>query len=149
MGKARRKRRSFFEPESKTVVNWMDSQHNLGVSLQLIIVDAIHKYGKGDALEVHLSQRDETVEGNITVHAKNPNVILDRIINNDNHLEPTIKEEPQEEEVTVEKEVKVKKEKPVKQKVKSDDKKEVPIEEEDEYNPLDVMFGDANSKLEE
>ncbi|MGX1195712.1 hypothetical protein [Metabacillus sp. SLBN-84] len=58
MSEKKRKRRSFWEPESKKLNDWLDAQSDLGTSLQLIIVDAIHKYGEGDVIKAHLSQRE-------------------------------------------------------------------------------------------
>lgn len=55
---AKRKRRSFWEPESETLKAWLDAQNDLGVSLQLIIVDAMQTYGGGDVIKAHLSQRE-------------------------------------------------------------------------------------------
>lgn len=54
----KRKRRSFWEPESEKVIEWLDAQTDLGTSLQLIIVDAIRQYGKGDVIKAHLTQRE-------------------------------------------------------------------------------------------
>lgn len=54
----KRKRRSFWEPESEQVITWLDAQTDLGTSLQLIIVDAIRTYGKGDVIKAHLAQRE-------------------------------------------------------------------------------------------
>lgn len=54
-----RKRRSFWEPDSKKVVDWINNQTDLGTSLQLIIVDAMHKYGEGDVIKAHLNQREQ------------------------------------------------------------------------------------------
>lgn len=54
----KRKRRSFWEPESETLIKWLDQQSDLGTSLQLIIVDAIRKYGDGDAVKSYLRQRE-------------------------------------------------------------------------------------------
>lgn len=56
--KEKRKRRSFWEPESETIVNWLNQQTDLGTSLQLIIVDAIKKYGNGDVIKAYLTQRE-------------------------------------------------------------------------------------------
>lgn len=58
MSDKKRKRRSFWEPESEKLVEWLDAQTDLGTSLQLIIVDAIHKYGEGDVIKAHLNQRE-------------------------------------------------------------------------------------------
>ena len=55
---AKRKRRSFWEPESEALKAWLDAQNDLGVSLQLIIVDAMQTYGAGDVIKAHLSQRE-------------------------------------------------------------------------------------------
>lgn len=56
--KEKRKRRSFWEPESETIVNWLNQQTDLGTSLQLIIVDAIEKYGNGDVIKAYLTRRE-------------------------------------------------------------------------------------------
>lgn len=58
MSDKKRKRRSFWEPESEKIVSWLNGQSDLGTSLQLIIVDAIHKYGEGDVIKAHLNQRE-------------------------------------------------------------------------------------------
>lgn len=54
----KRKRRTFWEPESERLIAWLDAQADLGTSLQLIIVDAIKKYGEGDVIKAHLKQRE-------------------------------------------------------------------------------------------
>lgn len=54
----KRKRRSFWEPDSEKVVAWLDAQTDLGTTLQLVAVDAIRKYGEGDAIKAHLTQRE-------------------------------------------------------------------------------------------
>lgn len=56
--KSTRKRRSFFEPESKVLADWLAEQNDLGVSLQLIIVDAIRNYGDGDVIQAFLTARE-------------------------------------------------------------------------------------------
>lgn len=53
----KRKRRTFWEPESPAVQEWLANQKDLGMSLQLIIVDAINAYGSGDVIQTHLSNR--------------------------------------------------------------------------------------------
>ncbi|WP_078598408.1 hypothetical protein [Evansella clarkii] len=58
MSGKKRKRRSFWEPDSEKLISWLDEQSDLGTSLQLIIVDAIHKYGEGDVIKAHLNQRE-------------------------------------------------------------------------------------------
>lgn len=58
MSDKKRKRRSFWEPESEKIVSWLNDQSDLGTSLQLIIVDAIHNYGEGDVIKAHLNQRE-------------------------------------------------------------------------------------------
>lgn len=64
MSKKQRKRRSFWEPDSPALIKWLDEQNELGTSLQLIIVDAIHKYGEGDVIKAHLSQREQQYYAN-------------------------------------------------------------------------------------
>lgn len=64
MSKKQRKRRSFWEPDSPALIKWLDEQNELGTSLQLIIVDAIHKYGEGDVIKAHLSQREQQYYSN-------------------------------------------------------------------------------------
>lgn len=54
-----RKRRSFWEPESDRANEWLDAQYDISVSLQLIITDAINKYGTGDAMRAHLRTLEE------------------------------------------------------------------------------------------
>lgn len=53
----KRKRRTFWEPESPAVQEWLANQKDLGMSLQLIIVDAMNAYGSGDVIQTHLSNR--------------------------------------------------------------------------------------------
>lgn len=60
--KQKRKRRSFWEPESASVKTWLDNQTDLGVSLQLIIVDVIQKYGDGDVIRAYLAQREQSID---------------------------------------------------------------------------------------
>lgn len=52
----KRKRRTFWEPESPNVVAWLNAQGDLGMSLQLIIVEAMNKYGTDDVIQSHLRQ---------------------------------------------------------------------------------------------
>lgn len=51
MSEAKRKRRSFWEPNSKPVVDWLENQTDVSRSIQLAIIDTIAKYGTGDAVE--------------------------------------------------------------------------------------------------
>lgn len=55
--KKTRKRRTFWEPESKELQAWLKEQDNLGLSLQLLIVDAMHKYGEGDVIRSLIAQK--------------------------------------------------------------------------------------------
>ncbi|MEK4529806.1 hypothetical protein NST38_30850 [Paenibacillus sp. FSL H8-0104] len=52
-----RKRLSFYESESEEIRNWCKNQSSLGKSLELIIVDAIRNYGKGDVISAYLNFR--------------------------------------------------------------------------------------------
>lgn len=58
MASKKRKRRSFWEPDSPQLNAWLDAQTDLGTSLQLIIVDAIQKYGEGDVIKSYLTRRE-------------------------------------------------------------------------------------------
>lgn len=69
--KPTRKRRSFFEPESRVLAEWLAQQNDLGVSLQLIIVDAIRNYGEGDVIQAFLTAR-ESVTGEPQVTSSLP-----------------------------------------------------------------------------
>jgi len=60
--KKQRPRRTFYEPDQQYIVDWLDSQHNLGTSLQLIITDAIHRYGEGDVIEQYIARRNVAEE---------------------------------------------------------------------------------------
>lgn len=55
--KKNRKRRSFYEPQSKVFNDWLDAQTDLGMSIQLLIADAIETYGSGDAIEAYFRTR--------------------------------------------------------------------------------------------
>lgn len=67
----KRKRRTFWEPESPAVQEWLANQKDLGMSLQLIIVDAINAYGSGDVIQTHLSNR---MNGQVAAPAPAPTV---------------------------------------------------------------------------
>lgn len=51
MSEEKRKRRSFWEPDSEQVVNWINNQSDVSRSLHLAIINTIAKYGEGDAIE--------------------------------------------------------------------------------------------------
>lgn len=75
---SKRKRRSFWEPDSPAIRQWIDAQHDLGVSLQLIIVDALARYGNGDVILAHLAERETQASGLFTIHAEHPERIPER-----------------------------------------------------------------------
>lgn len=54
----KRKRRSFYTPDSKAVAAWIDAQSDLGMSLQIVAVDAMARYGKGDVVKAYLKHRE-------------------------------------------------------------------------------------------
>lgn len=56
------KRRTFREPDSKSVIEWLDNQQDLGISIHLIVSDAIRKYGNGDVVTTFIERRDETLD---------------------------------------------------------------------------------------
>lgn len=60
--KKQRPRRTFYEPDQQYIVDWLDSQKNLGMSLQLIITDAIYRYGNGDVIEQYIARRNVAEE---------------------------------------------------------------------------------------
>lgn len=55
-----RKRRTFWQPDSPLVQEWLDNQNDLGVSLQLIITEAIQKHGVSDVIASHIEQMIST-----------------------------------------------------------------------------------------
>lgn len=61
MTKAKRKRHSFYESNIPEVEEWIDAQHDLGLSLSLIISDARAMYGSGDVIRSNLSFRSQQV----------------------------------------------------------------------------------------
>jgi len=63
----RKKRRSFYQPESDILNAWLDAQHDLGRSLQLVIIDALRKYGEGDVITAFLEQREQTLADDVVV----------------------------------------------------------------------------------
>jgi len=50
----KRKRRSFYVPESPKMRAWLDNQKDLGLSLQVLIRDALERYGEGDVAEGYI-----------------------------------------------------------------------------------------------
>lgn len=55
----KKKRRSFYEPDSEAIRAWLDNQKDFGRTLQLLAVDAMEKYGNGDAIEGMLHLRTQ------------------------------------------------------------------------------------------
>lgn len=53
----KRKRRTFWEPDAPVIQEWLANQKDLGMSLQLIIGDAIKNYGTDDVIQTHLLAR--------------------------------------------------------------------------------------------
>ena len=142
--KVKRKRRSFWEPESKTLTNWLDNQSNLGVSLQLIIVDAIRKYGDGDAIESHLAQREITYDTNTREFELQP---AKTIVEVDDDIE-TQTQEP----IVVEKKIAPETTKEILD-IKPNTPeipvilpiKEEVVKEEDDYDPVAIMLREMES----
>lgn len=158
MSSKKRKRRSFWEPESKRVVDWLNAQDNVSTSLQLIITDAIRRYGDGDAITNHIMGMEEDPIDDLRVDVKpvtrQPRVSKKKIEPEVN-IEPTQIEVP-EEEVEIEKEVDVVEDikpveviKPVEiEKPKVVVAQEEEIEDDDEYDPISVMMGDIGARLD-
>lgn len=53
----KRKRRSFYDLNHPVLREWLDAQQDLGKSLELILPDVIHRFGKGDVIQSFLNQR--------------------------------------------------------------------------------------------
>ena len=116
-----RKRRSFWEPDNEVIKKWLKDQTDLGTSLELIIVDAIRKYGEGDVIRAYLSKRKLTPE--------------------------TVPEKPEEPKEVKVKEVSKKEASDpndVRDRLFEDIHKEEKVEE---YDPIKIMMGDTGSKL--
>lgn len=162
-----RKRRSFWEPESKDLVAWLNNQADLGKSLQLIIVDAMQQYGRGDAVDAYLQRRLDSdfkepqiatkpalTEGQDLHGPVGPG----RLTLDGQPVEPTVldvvddaaveSESEPEPEVDLVDDLDVVESEPVKEPAKESVKTETkPPQSEDDYDPLEVMFGDIDSGL--
>ncbi|MCR6108695.1 hypothetical protein HXA34_20575 [Salipaludibacillus agaradhaerens] len=155
MSNKKRKRRSFWEPESEKLVTWIDQQSDLGTSLQLIIIDAIHKYGEGDVIKAHLNQRENLYYGGDLNQEKTQTAPKD---NQESKSKPDAKEAaPQEPEVKVVPEA-PETNQPDNEPVldiadvmtdtddtQANDNKNKEASEEESYDPIDIMMNDIGS----
>lgn len=156
-----RKRRSFWEPESKDLVVWLNNQADLGKSLQLIIVDAMQQYGRGDAVDAYLQRRLDSDFKEPQIPTKpaaldgqdlHGPVDPGRLTLDGQPVEPPVldlvDDVPVEPEVDLEDDLdvveSVPKQEPAKESVKTETKSP---QSEDDYDPLEVMFGDIDSGL--
>lgn len=165
----KRKRRSFWEPESKPIIEWMNNQSDLGKSLQLVIVDAIKQYGKGDAVDAYLQRR--LLHGDEELLADDPpkqKTAQKTTAQRDNNTVPaatadieidlpteTVAEHTQSEQVL--EAAPIPKEEPVKDtpaapKAEVKPKTQAKVDpasdsSSDDYNPIDIMFGDIESEM--
>lgn len=156
--KPTRKRRSFFEPESKVLAEWLADQNDLGVSLQLIIVDAIRNYGEGDVIQAFLKAR-ETLPGEVPVTTASSEAVKQVSLFAEAKLkaEAKGKSKPKAQAV-VEPEPRPDAELPVDD-LPVEPKIETPAKPEPakpepkasepkaEYDPLDIMFQDIGSSM--
>lgn len=149
---ATRKRRSFFEPDSPVLTEWLAQQNDLGVSLQLIIVDAIRNYGEGDVIQAFLTARESvTGEPQVRSSLPKPNAVLHPPVvakAAPKAPAPSIEEdapsetapEPQVDELPVER-----KPEPVKAKAAPVAQETAPQAASDDGDPLAIMFADVGS----
>lgn len=140
-----RKRRSFWEPESAALIEWLDEQSDLGKSLQVLIVDAIERYGSGDAVSAYLNQRLEQAD---VAPAPRPKKAAKTAPASPPEMpdipEPTPAPEPPAEDdseaVSVEPE-------PVAPKSAPEPDTAPSSELADDYDPLEEMFKDVGSNM--
>lgn len=145
----KRKRRTFWEPDSPAVKRWLDAQSELGVSLQLIITDAIHRYGDGDVIKAHLLEREQPGAVQAAPQREVVSVQPEPIA----VQQPAADQEPSAERLVVQPvEPELPKE-PVKQ-VSPEPKRTAPpaVEkvddaEDDNYDPISIMLGDVGGRL--
>lgn len=88
-----RKRLSFYEPDNKDILEWCKNQTSLGKSLELIIVDAMRNYGKGDVISAYLNLRAMEMDSTGSPHYYPPAVIpnsseVDRVFSPSNQSNP-------------------------------------------------------------
>lgn len=158
--KPTRKRRSFFEPESKVLAKWLADQNDLGVSLQLIIVDAIRNYGEGDVIQAFLTARERVPgEPQVTSSLPVPTAVLqpsapDKAARKTSSMkdkvagETSITPDAPEDELSAEVTVQPEAPKPEPAKAKAAPAKQAPAPEPaDDSDPLAIMFGDIGSSL--
>lgn len=173
---AKRKRRSFWEPESETLKAWLDAQNDLGVSLQLIIVDAMQTYGAGDVIKAHLSQREAELADRLAqpvqrvltaepVQALPEPELLQAEPEPQEKSEPVVHPEPTEQEVEARVDVNevkttVKPLQPAPKPQLFTEQKPQPSTttsaqqasgavDEEEYDPIAVLMNDIGSRLQE
>lgn len=122
----KRKRRTFWEPESPNVVAWLNAQGDLGMSLQLIIVEAMNKYGTDDVIQSHLRQLEAGGQARPTMRPVEETVTP--------QAPPAPQPQPAE---------------PVRQAAPQPLRQPVapPPAQDDEYDPISIMLGDAESRF--
>lgn len=125
----KRKRRTFWEPESPNVVAWLNAQGDLGMSLQLIIVEAMNKYGTDDVIQSHLRQLESNGQAQPTMRP-----VEEAVTTTDASVTPPA---PQPAE-------------PVRQAAPQAPQQPVappPPAPDAEYDPISIMLGDAESRF--
>lgn len=124
----KRKRRTFWEPESPNVVAWLNAQGDLGMSLQLIIVEAMNKYGTDDVIQSHLRQLESGGQARPTMRP-----VEEAVATTDTPVTPPV---PQQAE-------------PVRQAAPQPPRQPVapPPAPDAEYDPISIMLGDAESRF--
>lgn len=169
-----RKRRTFWEPDSKKAKEWLDSQNNISVSIQFIILDAINRYGCGDVIQAFLEHQaglDDIVAPIQTEKQVEKPTTTEEIVQTvrpvKQVIEPSAKKvEPKEQKVTPTPEPKReqatrsvperKKDKPKTIREKIDETLDVEIQvmqeeearrrkNEQEYDPVQIMLNDVGA----
>lgn len=156
--RAKQKRRSFNEPDAKELTTWLNNQKNLGISLQLIIVDAISKYGKGDAIETHLTRRIESFNATGQLNDFAPlktnlepdkEEDLKRVIveTKSKKSSPVKTVEEKKEDVPVDREIELP---PKQEPIEIEEPEKTPeVSEKKKYNPIDAVLSNAESERQE
>lgn len=129
----KRKRRTFWEPESPNVVAWLNAQGDLGMSLQLIIVEAMNKYGTDDVIQSHLRQLEAGGQARPTMRP-----VEEMVEATDAPVTPQAPPAPQPQSAE-----------PVRQAAPQPPRQPVapPPAQDAEYDPISIMLGDAESRF--
>ena len=159
--KQRRRRRSFYQPESDILTKWLDEQDNLGRSLQLVIIDAIRNYGEGDVITAFLDKRGQLIDDGAIVKPEQQEMPKTSKPKKQTAVEPVAKKtEPRQvEPVREDAEQPVEREqddkRPIPNRLKQDTERVLPTrqspeqksEDGDTYDPIAVMMQDIGSSL--